>query len=358
MKLVTLTAAVVSVGLATIAPALSQPTISQLPSGSAKEPLPNQIQRNRINATTIAIREGNKLFDAGKYGEAIKSYNVAVEQSGSNAQQIQARLMRSRAYVLATVFGSPGYDNYDQSIGAAIADCSRVISLEPNNSTGYACRGFAYSYIFSDNAFTDFNRAIELDPNNPNLYFERGEVYARSDKNDQAIADFSQAIKLNPQFTEAYYFRGLQYTYQKPADFQSAIADFDQAIKLNPNKAGYYDARGRARSNLKDYQGAIDDYRELLRLAPTANVYSDLGFAFAALGKNDQAIANYDEAILLVPKHSTAYYGRGLVRAKQGDKKAAMADFKQAQLNYEENMGKENFDQPEYQRILKAIEQL
>ncbi|MEB3295871.1 MAG: tetratricopeptide repeat protein [Synechococcales bacterium] len=333
-------------GASAIAPALAKPS-------------PHQIQQERVAVSASALKQGNQLFNAGKYGEAIKAYTIAVEQSGSHAQHVQARLARSRASVLETLYANPGYDNYDQAVGAAIADCSRVISLEPKNSAGYTCRGFAYSYLSqSEAAFADFNRAIELAPKDSNAYFERGSAYYRNNQTDRAIADFSQVIQLNPQSAEAYYLRGLNYTYKKPIDVLRANLDFTQAIKLAPTQVRYYEARGKLRNDSKDYQGAIADYTHVIQLALNAHVYSDRGFALAALGKDHEAMADYNQALRLVPKHLTAQYGRGLVRAKLGDKKGVLSDFQQAKLSYEENMGTGNFDKPAYQRILKAIEQL
>ena len=69
-------------------------------------------------------------------------------------------------------------------------------------------------------------------------------------------------------------------------------------------------------------------------------------------------MADYNEAIRLVPKEQQAHYGRALIWAKRGDKKAAMAGLQQAKRNYAEVMGEANFNLPEYQRIIKAIEQL
>ncbi|GCL47520.1 serine/threonine kinase with pentapeptide repeats [Microcystis aeruginosa NIES-3787] len=306
------------------------------------------------------LREGNRLFDLGKYGEAIKAYTLVIDDFRQTSEiRIQAQLQRSRAYILAAVFGSTGYDNYDQAIGAAIADCSRVINVAPENSAGYVCRGFAYSYIFSHKeAFADFNRAIELAPNNPYVYFSRGEAYSRSDQFDSAIADFSQAIKLDPKFAEAYYFRGLMYTDKKPADAQRANTDFSQAIQIDSTQVRYYGARGASRYSTGEYQGAVSDYTQVIQRSPSATAYVDRGSALAALGKDAEAMADYNQAILLVPEHIMAYYGRGLLLAKRGDTKGAMSDLQQARRLYQELMGKENFHQPEYQKIIKAIEQL
>lgn len=55
-----------------------------------------------------------------------------IESSRPNSSiAIRVRLQRSRAYVLAVVTGSPGYDDYEGAVGAAIADCSRVINFVP-----------------------------------------------------------------------------------------------------------------------------------------------------------------------------------------------------------------------------------
>ncbi|WP_083862889.1 tetratricopeptide repeat protein [Calothrix sp. PCC 7507] len=109
---------------------------------------------------------------------------------------------------------------------------------------------------------------------------------------------------------------------------------------------------------LRNYQGAIADYTKVIQLSPSANAYSDRGFALAALSKYREAIADYDRAISLVPKHYTAHYGRGLARVNLGDKKGALSDLQRAESNYREGMGEGNLDQPLYQQIIRAIEQL
>ena len=42
-----------------------------------------------------------------------------------------------------------------------------------------------------------------------------------------------------------------------------------------------------------------------------AEAYNNRGAAKAALGRHDDAIADYDEAIRLKPDHAEAYYNRG-----------------------------------------------
>lgn len=313
---------------------ISAATLSDLSSEEIKQ---NKIVIAQASDPENHLKRGDSLFNVGKYGDAIKEYTIAADKSLSNTQvYVQSRLSRSRAYVLAAVVGSPGYNNYDQAVGAAIADCSRVIVMQPNNPAGYSCRGFAYSYIFSyKEAFADFDRAIELAPGEPKFYYERGYAYYLRGDRQEAIADFSQSIKLNPNFESAYFFRALS---EKFSNIQNADADLTICIKLNPKDFKYYPERGEARYKLGDYQGSVDDYTRAIKLRPDLEFYSKRGFSLIALQKYAQALDDFNYAIKLFPNskgdNGVRYYGRGVVYAKLGKKKEAIRDLKTAIVGF------------------------
>jgi len=45
------------------------------------------------------------------------------------------------------------------------------------------------------------------------------------------------------------------------------------------------------------------------------------------LGNWQSAIADYNEVVRINPNHASAYYNRGLIRSKLGDKRGAIADY-------------------------------
>jgi tetratricopeptide (TPR) repeat protein len=306
-----------------------------------------------------SLRRGDSSLKAGKYGDAIKAYTIAVESSLPNDQvYIQARLLRSRAYVEAAIVGSPGYDNYDQAVGAAIADCSRVIVLQPNNPEGYSCRGYAYSNLFSNKeAFADFDRAIELAPAEPKFYFDRGYAYYLRDKHQQAIADFSQSIKLSPDFEAAYYFRALNEIF---SNLHNAEEDLTVCIKLNSKEFKYYTERGEVRYKLGEYQRSVDDYTRAIQLRPDLEFYSNRGFSLTALQKYEQALNDFNHAIRLYPRsegdNGTRYYGRGIVYLKLGKKEEAIRDLKVAIAGFES--AQTSPLRPEYLQALDLLKKL
>jgi tetratricopeptide (TPR) repeat protein len=72
--------------------------------------------------------------------------------------------------VIAIALGPPIADqevNRNRRTGKdAIADCSELIRLNPQDAAAYFNRGYIYGELGEfDAAITDFTRAIDLDPN-------------------------------------------------------------------------------------------------------------------------------------------------------------------------------------------------
>ncbi len=98
---------------------------------------------------------------------------------------------------------------------------------------------------------------------------------------------------------------------------------------------------GRAHAyyaNLGKYDQAIADFTEAIRLRPTdrlfpivvAEVHHDRGKVYVRQGKYDQAIADFTEAIRIDPKDAEAYENRGHAYEKLGDTARAQADLAMA----------------------------
>jgi Tfp pilus assembly protein PilF len=158
----------------------------------------------------------------------------------------------------------------DRSRGEeAIAACSRLINLNPDDAHAYTGRGNAYlAKADYDRAIVDFDQAIKLDPKFALSYYDRGVAYSRKADYDRAIADFDQAILLAPKFSPAYNGRGGAYSVGKH-DYDRAIADFDRAIQLNPKSAVVYRNRASTYESKGDYGRALSDYDQSLRLDPS-----------------------------------------------------------------------------------------
>ena len=117
----------------------------------------------------------------------------------------------------------------------AITDFDEIIKLSHSNNKpiafDYLYRGRAKSGL---DAIADYSKAIELDPNDSLVYFLRGGEKNLLDDYYAAIADFTKAIEIDPNFAIAYSQRGS--AKGGLGDINGACADMKKAIKLGNNR--------------------------------------------------------------------------------------------------------------------------
>lgn len=95
--------------------------------------------------------------------------------------------------------------------------------------------------------------------------------------------------------------------------------------------SGNYSQRANARAALGKYQEAIADYDTALDLNPQdALTHYNKGLTEIHLGQNKEAIADFDVAIDLNPQFVDAYNDRGIAKSRSGQDKEAIADFDKA----------------------------
>jgi tetratricopeptide (TPR) repeat protein len=89
--------------------------------------------------------------------------------------------------------------------------------------------------------------------------------------------------------------------------------------------------RGLALAEKGDLSGAIVEYNAAIEIDPRyTTAYNFRGLARERMGYHDEAIADYDKAIGIDPKYAMAYSNRGLAREGKGDRQGAFADYNKA----------------------------
>ena len=178
-------------------------------------------------------------------------------------------------------------------------------------------------------AIADYSKAIELNPNDSEAYHNRGIVKAKLEDHKGAIADFTKALELKPNFFDSYVGRG--NSKYKLKDFSGAIADFSIAIEIYPSSYHTYNNIGISKLALKDYQGAITDYTKAIGLNPYySEAYVNRGVSKFHLKDYQGAKADFSKAIEISPNSSQAYYKRGILKLKLNQKESACLDWSKA----------------------------
>ncbi|MFD9223432.1 tetratricopeptide repeat protein [Streptomyces sp. NPDC060064] len=164
---------------------------------------------------------------------------------------------------------------YYQEVGRtdeALADFTRAIELDPDDSAAVAGRGLTCLRMGRfDEALADFTRAIELDATYAWAVADRGETYLRMGRFDEALADLTRAIELDATYAWAVANRG--ETYLRMERFDEAEADFTRAIELDPDDSAAVAGRGLTYQLLGRFDEALADFTRAIELDPDEGVW-------------------------------------------------------------------------------------
>jgi len=182
----------------------------------------------------IALQRGVELQEAGRFNEAIKAYDEAI-QLGSN--YLLAYNNRGAAYA--------ALKQYER----AIPDFDRAIELNPKYAEAYCNRGAAFGALKQyERAIRDLDKAIELDPKYARAYNNLAWLLATAE--ERSIRNGRRAVELALKACElsecqdAYLLGTLAAAYARNGDFVKAI-EWQDKLVTSAQRTLDRDARAR-----------------------------------------------------------------------------------------------------------------
>jgi tetratricopeptide (TPR) repeat protein len=213
----------------------------------------------------------------------------------------------------------------------ALQDFAQAIARDPRFSKAFANRGAVHGARQDfDKAIADFTQVLALEPGSAPAYADRASMYRLNGQYDEAIRDYSEAIRRDPLFVDAILNRAI--TLAGTSRCPDAIPDFTRVIELaaasaaNGARIAYVD-RGVCHEAAGREDLALKDYSEHLLLDPRSSYGLERRAALLfRTGQHDRALADYAQALIVNPSSAVALYGRGLVKRLRGDTAGGEAD--------------------------------
>lgn len=174
-----------------------------------------------------SYQEGLKLYEQGKYLEAIEKFKISLQDSSADKDKIHLYL------------GIAYYAAKQDDRSFTELDIAKMSSKKETREAAYS--NFAvFSYLKGDfkSAETNCENAIRENPGNPVHYFLLGQICMEKNEIDKAKECFNRSIEVSDKSYLAYFSLGNIYVTEK--DYKKAYEYFKKTIEIREDYISAY----------------------------------------------------------------------------------------------------------------------
>lgn len=180
-----------------------------------------------------------------------------------------------------------------------------------------------------DLAIDCLKKALELNPENEAVMYELAYCFELADEHQGAVEFFQEFTNEHPYAFVAWYNLGNALARCERLTESNEALDYCIAIQDGFTSAYYSKARNLL--ILGDHLQAVECYKETIEHdGPQAITFSYMGECYEKMGRYEQALIHYDQALALDPNWVDAWIGRGVVKDLQGRSEEAIKDLEVA----------------------------
>lgn len=204
---------------------------------------------------------------------------------------------------------------------------TEAIAKDSTNAELYYLRAqYYYDNKQIENAQKDILRCLALDNTQAKYYVLSSDVYFAQKETDLTEENLQKAIELDGKMNEPRLKLAELYYYERMYD--ECMSPIDEASKLNPHNPTAYLIKAFCYKDLKD----TANYLKMLYLVKDQDpkeikAHLELGY-FYQQKKSPEAIAHYQNALLIDPDNEEINYNLALLYADLGDYEKAKEQYK------------------------------
>jgi len=208
-------------------------------------------------------------------------------------------------------------------------------------------------------AVTYFEKATEIDPNYAEAWYQAGFCYGMLGRHADALKASKQAARLRPDWAETFVNIGAssfalgQYkdaaeAYRQATKIDAGNADtqyalglsfnklnrtdeeilaYKRALALKPDLSSAYEMLGIAYSKQKRYAESVAAFEQLKTYKTDAKTYNYLGESYFELGKTEESVEAFNNAVSYNPNFDKARFNLGRALLKLGDRDSASVQY-------------------------------
>ena len=272
------------------------------------------------------------LTAQGRYEEAIDPYRVAAEQYPNHARvsadlgailnQV-GRFEEAEHYLRYAIALNPqatfahfnlsdalyNQGRHEEALGAIHISIEQGLDLE---RVHVLHRTILNALGRSNEAETHLRRAIERNPQNVDLVRILAEILMPQRRYEEALDLISQAVALDPtssQAAELHFLMG--QTAQDNGQPEAAAEYYLHTLEADPHHAEALHWLATLRAAQQRYGEMLELLQRFVAIHPNdAAAYNNMGIALLGLGRYDEALQHFDQALSLDPTLENARTNR------------------------------------------------
>ncbi len=288
--------------------------------GSSGSPVVN-MGGQVIGIATLQAAEGQNLNFAVP-AERISQLKISELQSFSSLSAEAQRNKRSAAERLYSQgLAQLSRDDYAR----ALPYFEKAAEADPNYAEAWYQAGYCYGVL---NKHTDSLRAsrqaAKLRPEWAAAFINIGASSFALGQYKEAVDAYRQAIKLDDD-AETQYSLGL--TYGKLNRTDEEILAYRRAVAMKPDHANAIEKLGLALFKNARYADAAVQFEQLKTYKPDAKTYNYAGECYFEIGKFDESVEAFNNALGYNPDLEKARYNLGRAYIKLGNREMAQVQY-------------------------------
>jgi tetratricopeptide (TPR) repeat protein len=164
---------------------------------------------------------------------------------------------------------------------------------------------------------------------NLNFAIPSDKIIALKETAKTTLSESYASLTADANGAQLFYDKGLKELWQE--NWSAALTYFQKATEKNRDNADAWFGVGCCYGRLGRYQDEIEAYKQAIRIKPDyAEAHHNLGLAYGKLGRYQEAIEAYKQAIRIKPDLADAHYGLGLTYSSLDRDQDAIEAYKQA----------------------------
>ncbi len=213
---------------------------------------------------------------------------------------------------------------------AAVADFDAALEINPDDPETLEARGVALGVLGRhEEAMEALGKAIEIHPRFATAYIHRARLLIKQQQYKDAINDLDKSILVVTTNPLALILRAT--CYEALNDTDRALADVRRALKLQPNFLPAIQIQANlllATGQINEALGVVEVLQQ--RLSGNPQILLQLGVMYRQANRVSDAIAAFSAALVLDDRLIAAYHGRADALMSLGKQTEAIADYEKS----------------------------